>query len=59
MTSVKAQLEKDLVESEERIKEQEKRIPPHSVRPHQIEELERLEDERDRILERLKALDAD
>ncbi|MFP4444987.1 MAG: hypothetical protein ACLFPD_01910 [Desulfosudaceae bacterium] len=46
------QLEKDLAE-------QEQRIPPHSVRPEHIQELERLEEELARRKEQLQQLGND
>jgi len=46
------QLEKDLAE-------QEQRIPPHSVKPEHIQELERLEEELARRKEQLRLLEAD
>lgn len=59
MDKDKAQLIKDLEDAEERVREQEKRIPPHSVRPHQLMELERLEEERDLIAEKLRQMETD
>ncbi len=41
---------------EERIKEVEKRLPAHSVKPPIMVELLELEDERDKILSKLLAL---
>jgi uncharacterized coiled-coil protein SlyX len=51
------ELQKRLQELEEKIEEQEKRIPPHSVQPEQVIELERLEEERDVLLEKIRGLD--
>lgn len=56
MNQRKEELEKKLSDIQERIRDQEARIPPHSVRPHQIQELENLEEERDRLLEELATL---
>ncbi|MFO8049232.1 MAG: hypothetical protein R6U29_09390 [Desulfosudaceae bacterium] len=43
------QLEKDIAE-------QEKRLPPHSVKPEHIQELERLEEARDELQKQLRQL---
>lgn len=48
------ELKEQLQDLEKRIEEQKKRIPPHSVKPEQIMELERLEDERDALQEKLR-----
>ncbi|MFP4034817.1 MAG: hypothetical protein ACLFRE_04660 [Desulfovermiculus sp.] len=50
------ELTEQLRELEEKIEEQKKRIPPHSVKPEQIMELERLEEERDDLLAKLRSL---
>ncbi|MFP4039212.1 MAG: hypothetical protein ACLFS7_01610 [Desulfosudaceae bacterium] len=42
---------------EEDIAEQEKRLPPHSVKPEQIQELERLEEARDEIQKQLRQME--
>ncbi|MFP4428535.1 MAG: hypothetical protein ACLFPB_04365 [Desulfovermiculus sp.] len=52
-----SELKEQLQELEKRIEEQEKRIPPHSVKPEQIMELERLEEERDALQEKLRNLE--
>ncbi len=49
-------LENELHLLEERIKEVEKRLPAHSVKPPIMVELLELEDERDKILSKLLAL---
>lgn len=49
-------LEQRLAEVTAQLRDQEARIPPHSIRPHQIEELERLEEERDRLKKELSEL---
>jgi hypothetical protein len=49
-------LENELHLLEERIKEVEKRLPAHSVKPPIMVELLELEDERDEILSKLVAL---
>ncbi len=51
------ELKEQLQELEEKIEEQEKRIPPHSVQPEQVMELERLEEERDVLLEEIRRLE--
>lgn len=50
------ELTEQLRDLEEKIEEQKKRIPPHSVKPEQIMELERLEEERDDLLAKLRSL---
>ncbi|MDZ7759260.1 MAG: hypothetical protein U5L00_03265 [Desulfovermiculus sp.] len=50
------ELTEQLRELEEKIEEQKKRIPPHSVKPEQIMELERLEEERDDLQAKLRSL---
>ena len=49
-------LRNELHQLEERIKEVEKRLPAHSVKPPIMVELLELEDERDMILSKLLAL---
>jgi len=44
---------------EERIDEQRKRIPPHSVKPAAIMELEALEEERDALAAEIRKLEED
>lgn len=51
------ELKEQLRELEEKIEEQEKRIPPHSVQPEQVMELERLEEERDALLDEIRSLE--
>ncbi len=48
------ELQQALHDIEQRIEELEQRIPPHSVKPHFIQQLDELEAERDRILDQLK-----
>ena len=50
------ELTQKLSELEAKIEEQKKRIPPHSVKPEQIMELERLEEERDQLRKKLRSL---
>jgi len=52
------ELKEQLQELEKKIAEQEKRIPPHSVKPEQILELERLEEERDALQEKLRSFES-
>ena len=49
-------LEKKLKEIDKKIEDVEKRLPAHSVKPPIMTELFELEDEREALLERLKAL---
>ena len=58
MTTVKdiKSLKNELHLLEERIKEVEKRLPAHSIKPPIMVELLELEDERDMILSKLLAL---
>lgn len=49
-------LEEKLVELEKRIRETEKRMPAHSVKPPIMTELFELEDEYDLVFEQLKEL---
>jgi hypothetical protein len=44
---------------EEQIEEQRKRIPPHSVKPAEIMELEALEDERDALAAEIRRIEED
>ncbi|MFO7877249.1 MAG: hypothetical protein R6U55_11785 [Desulfovermiculus sp.] len=57
MADRSSELKEQLKELEKRIEEQEKRIPPHSVKPEQIMELERLEEERDALQQKLRSLE--
>ena len=52
-------LEKKLAELEMKIRETEKRLPAHSVKPPIMTELFELEDEYQSVFERLKALKGD
>ncbi len=52
-------LRQDLKKIEIEIEEQEKRIPPHSVKPQLMIDLEKLEDERDRLLNEIKQAELD
>ena len=54
----KQTLEKKLAELERKIKETEKRLPAHSVKPPIMTELFELEDEYETLLTQLKALKA-
>jgi len=54
----KQTLEKKLAELERKIKETEKRLPAHSVKPPIMTELFELEDEYEAMLTQLKALKA-
>ena len=49
-------LEEKLAALEKKIRETEKRLPAHSVKPQIMSELFELEDEYDTVLARLKAL---
>jgi hypothetical protein len=55
----KQKLEKRLAELEREIKETEKRLPAHSVKPPIMTELFELEDEYEAVLAQLNALQAD
>jgi len=55
----KQQLKRRLDELEREIKETEKRLPAHSVKPQIMTELFELEDEYEAVLEQLNALKAD
>ena len=55
----KQKLEKRLAELEQEIKETERRLPAHSVKPPIMTELLELEDEYEVVLEQLNALKAD
>lgn len=59
MTDDRSKLEEELHGVEARIEALEERIPPHSVKPHFIRQLDELEAERDRIIERLTAMKTD
>jgi len=41
---------------QKRIEDQERRIPPHSVQPEHLQELERLEEDRDALQRELDTL---
>ena len=45
-----------ILDLQERIEDQERRIPPHSVQPEHLQELERLEEERDALQRELDSL---
>ena len=51
-----AQLKERLKTVEEKIKETERRIPAHSIKPPVMEDLFHLEDEKDLLLQKIKAL---
>ncbi|MBW1989892.1 MAG: hypothetical protein JRI97_10150 [Deltaproteobacteria bacterium] len=55
--ATREELEKRLKEREEAVAEQKARLPAHSIRPHQLLELERLEEERDEAAEALSRLE--
>ena len=38
------QLQKEIQELKERLRDRETALPPHSVKPHQIQEIEKLEE---------------
>ncbi len=50
------QLKERIRQLDQQIEEQKKRIPPHSVKPEHIMELERLEEEREALQEKLDSL---
>ncbi|MBI9083182.1 MAG: hypothetical protein JEZ11_06250 [Desulfobacterales bacterium] len=52
-------LEAQLRELEEKIQEAERRLPAHSAKPPTMMLLLELEDQRDEVLARIKALDAE
>jgi len=56
MTDRKEKLRAEIRRLDERIKEQKERIPPHSVKPEHIQELERLEEEREALEDELSSL---
>lgn len=56
MQEKRAALQARIQELKELIQEQERRIPPHSVQPQQLQELERLEEEKERLQKELEAL---
>jgi len=47
-----------LKELEDKIRNLNERIPPHSIKPSLIMELDRLEEERDEVAKRLASLDS-
>jgi hypothetical protein len=53
-----AQLQKRLRELEEAIRETERRLPAHSVKPPVMVDLLALEDEYDRVMEEIRKLKA-
>ena len=53
------ELKKRLNEIDEKIADTEKRLPPHSVKPPIMTELFTLEDERETILAKIKALESE
>jgi hypothetical protein len=55
----KQKLEKKLAELERKIKETEKRLPAHSVKPPIMTELFELEDKYEAVLAQLNALKSD
>jgi len=55
----KLKLEKKLAELERKIRQTEKRLPAHSVKPPIMTELFELEDEYEAVAAQLKALRAD
>lgn len=55
----KQKLKRRLAELEREIKETEKRLPAHSVKPQIMTELFELEDEYEAVLAQLNALEAD
>ena len=56
---LKQKIEKELEEIERQIRETEKRLPAHSVKPPIMIELFELEDQRDALLARLDKLKKD
>jgi hypothetical protein len=56
MTDRKEELRAEIRRLDERIEEQKQRIPPHSAKPEHIQELERLEEEREALQEELSSL---
>jgi len=50
------ELRERILDLQKRIEEQERRIPPHSVQPEHLQELERLEEERDTLQRELHSL---
>jgi uncharacterized protein YdcH (DUF465 family) len=57
MTDRKEKLRAEIRRLDERIKEQKERIPPHSAKPEHIQELERLEEEREALKDELSSLE--
>ncbi len=55
----KQELEKRLADIERQIRETEKRLPAHSVKPPIMRELFDLEDQREALLAKLKTLAGD
>ena len=52
-------LKQKIGDIEEQIEEQRKRIPPHSVKPAAIMELEALEEERDALAAEIRKIEQD
>lgn len=52
-------LKQKIGDIEEQIEEQRKRIPPHSVKPAAIMELEALEEERDALAAEIRKIEGD
>ena len=52
-------LKQKIGDIEEQIEEQRKRIPPHSVKPAAIMELEALEEERDALAAEIRRIEQD
>lgn len=50
------ELQESILDLQQRIEDQELRIPPHSVQPEHMQELERLEEERDVLQRELNSL---
>ncbi len=51
------ELREKILKLDKQIEEQKRRIPPHSVQPSQIIELERLEEEREILQKKLGSLE--
>ncbi len=56
MPDRKEELRDRIRDLDRRIEEQKQRIPPHSAKPEHIQELERLEEEREALQEELDSL---
>ena len=57
MERTKAQIAREQLETEEKLEDARKRMPYHSVRPNQLQELEDLEDRVEGLKQELKELD--